>query len=255
MGSSGGEFSALIGVVGTVLALGGFIALVVWVSRTLHGQHAERERTAASRGWRYEANLSGTLRYRVTGRAAGFDWQLVADDGGEDSGSTIWSTDAVHLPDLELMIHACGPHEHMKGAWGQVALNLAGALTDLAVLPRPQMIDLLRTGIEHQAERTAVRENFTILARDPRLARVVITPDVEDALARWAMCSTLGESQRHSLVADLGPTDLRVSCTGIVTGGEAMAVLAQIGSAMAGAYLQATAPNAVPLIATSHSAR
>jgi hypothetical protein len=240
-----------------MLALGGFILLIVWASRTRQRQHAERERAAASKGWRYEANPSSTQMYRVTGRAAGLDWQLVADNGGEDdSSSTTWSTDAVHLPDLELMIHACGPHEHMKGTWGQVTLNLAGALTDLAGLPRPQMLDLLRTGIEHRAERTAVRENFTILARDEHLARCVITPDVEDALARWAMCPTLGEHQRRSLTVDLGPTDLRASCAGVVTAGEAMTVLAQIGSALADAYFRAGVPHAaVPQVAMSHSAR
>jgi hypothetical protein len=251
MGGAEGVSPVTIGAAGMVLATGGFILLFLWAVRASRQDHAERARVASAKGWRYESDSPGMFLYRVAGSTtSGVPWQLVADSGGsDDSGSTVWSTDAICLPDLEMMIRARGPYEHTKGAGGQAGLNLTGTIATMAGMPRPQLLDLARTGIEHRPERTAVRENFTILTCDPFLARAVITSEVEEALARWAMCPYIGEQQRRSLVVDLGQTNLRAHCTGVLANGETMSLLIELGTALARAYRQVESPNSISLAA------
>jgi hypothetical protein len=251
MGGADALSPILVGAGSLILVLGGSICLLLRTASGTKQRHAERARAASAKGWHYESRLPGAFLYRVTGSAAGVPWQLAADIGGsDDSASTAWSTDAIRLPDLELMVRARGPYEDAKGTWGQTALNLTGTIATMAGLPRPQLLDLVRTGVKFRPQRTAVRENFTILSRDPCLARAVITPEVEDALARWAMCPHLGEQQRRSLAVDLGQTNLRAHCTGILADGEAMSLLIEIGTAFSRAYLHAEESGAVSAYAS-----
>jgi hypothetical protein len=246
MGGADAFSPIFVGAGSLILILGGGICLFLRPAAGTKQRHAERARAASAKGWRYESSIPGTLLYRVTGSAAGFPWQLATDSGGsDDSASTMWSTDAIRLPDLELMVRSQGPYEQMKGNRDGAALNLSGTIATMVGLPRPQLLDLMRTGIEYRPQRTAVRENFTILSREPCLSQAVMTPEVEDALARWAMCPHLGEQQRRSLAVDLGQTNLRAHCAGILADGEAMALLIEIGTAFSRAYLHAEESGAV----------
>jgi len=149
----------------------------------------KRERRARDLGWAYDATVTGDTQFTLRGAAAGMKWKLRyrADPNRPDARPTLtWATRSVQGGATELRVIGRARYERGKANFEPMVEKLSSLILS------PRDIAAAQARAEF-VERTApadvgsaqFRSQFTVLARNNRLARALFDAKMEASLAKW----------------------------------------------------------------------
>lgn len=191
-------------------------------------RHELRAGEAAAHKWKYQP--TDDLDFRVSGRSSqGISWELAVHATDAENSSperTIWSTNSVFAPDVQLYVSKRSDYSRI-GTW--LGGGVPPALKLFHESAREIVVNTLPGG-----------DDYVVVAADESIGGQVFGPETQTAYVNWLSAWQRMKHWGGSFTIQLGGRNLKIEINEFIDSIDVLQTLVDLGEALAHSYRGAT---------------
>lgn len=205
------------------------LAVVAWrsFSRFRNEQAAQFDslrQTVADKRWRYEANPSCHVGFRITGEEEGVFWSVTRNDPAAADDLTmpsiVWSNEPSSAGPLTLYLADAQSVAAMRGFLGRFVMRVAEKNLEKQGISVEALRNFFADADVHLFRAPELNARYTVLVADKTIAQRILSDAVEKALLDWP---------EGKLAVQLSGRNIRISWNTLDFDSEALMRLVELG--------------------------